>query len=298
MADLYPNPEINWHRERAVGHALERVALDAVRDRIGEVSEEVTLLSGGLANDSFRIGNDKVLRIYRRDPESLSREYALLGRSWGRFRVPAILERGEDFLLLEFIPHRSLESRAEHGRATGLALAEIHEQSFDVCGMFGASICIESPWEDFTAAIEDYVRAAAVECEDTLFDQVVEFVGDQKPRLREAIQTPVLLHGDFKPSNLHWTDDDRLLVLDWEFAYAGPAWMDIGQLVRFGCPEPFRSSFEESYVAAGGVLLPDWESCARIFDLVNLVGLARKAPTGSTRNEVCRRRIASTLEES
>ena len=85
--------------------------------------------------------------------------------------------------------------------------------------------------------------------------------------------SPVLLHGDFKPSNVCWGNDDRLLVLDWEFSYAGPGLMDIGQLCRWGIAQPFRRSFETNYIKSGGRLPKNWEQRSSSFDLVNLVVL-------------------------
>ena len=93
------------------------------------------------------------------------------------------------------------------------------------------------------------------------------------PALRAAAGAPVLLHGDFKPSNLHWTSRDELLVLDWEFAYAGSNLSDIGQILRWRPPDAFVQGFAESYSANGGHLVADWCRWAATFDLVNLAGL-------------------------
>jgi aminoglycoside phosphotransferase (APT) family kinase protein len=85
----------------------------------------------------------------------------------------------------------------------------------------------------------------------------------------------VLLHADFKPSNLHWATDDRLLVLDWEFAYAGTVLSDVGQLLRWEPPSSFTEAFAVTYRTHGGELVEDWQLWAAAFDLVNLAGLLR-----------------------
>ena len=60
------NPERSWTHVTA---PLERAEVET---RIGDTSEELTLLSGGLANRNVRVGRDRVLRILR-DPRSSER---------------------------------------------------------------------------------------------------------------------------------------------------------------------------------------------------------------------------------
>jgi aminoglycoside phosphotransferase (APT) family kinase protein len=124
---------------------------------------------------------------------------------------------------------------------------------------------------------------------------------DRIPALRAVAGPPVLLHGDFKPSNLHWTHRSELLVLDWEFAYAGSALSDIGQILRWGPPQIFIDAFGETYSAKGGHLVADWRRWAAMFDLVNLAGLLVKTHPSSTdashatRVPDVQRRVEATL---
>ena len=84
-------------------------------------------------------------------------------------------------------------------------------------------------------------------------------------------------------------------MLDWEFAYAGPALMDIGQLLRWNPPAPFVSGFIASYRRHGGVLPEGWERSSEISDLVNLVGLLAGAAPDSRQFCDVLRRIERTL---
>lgn len=77
--------------------------------------------------------------------------------------------------------------------------------------------------------------------------------------------SPVLLHGDFKPFKLRWGNDDRLLVLDWEFSYAGPGLMEIGELCRWGIVQPFRRSFETSYIKKWWVPAEELGTVVKLF---------------------------------
>ena len=296
MANAFPNPELLWHAE----HELAEADYDEVLKRVSDFKGTVAPLSGGLANHSFLLNDDRVLRIYRRDKRTLVRERQLLTREWQHCRVPQIYDGGDDYLLLEFVPHGPLQNSIEHGSAAGSALAEIHSFRFDAHGEFGDSLQVEQPWEDFPTAIVDYIQSSELKTavDQELVRRLVHFVSDRTHLLRKSCQQAVLLHGDFKPSNLHWTCDDRLLVLDWEFTYAGPSLMDIGQLFRFDFPEPFRTTFVDSYQNGDGSLPADWESRCRIFDLVNLVGLLAKSEPMSHRADDCRRRIELTLRNS
>lgn len=293
MVDRFPNLETGWHAE----HESAPVELEEIAKRMPSFEGDVVSLSGGLANDTFRLGDDRVLRIYRRDPLALSREYELLSRPWQHFRVPRILDRGDDFLVLEFVPHGPLCNTSEQGHAVGTALGEIHQTVFDTCGIFGSQITLAEPWPDFASEVEKYISSYVERAEShrPMIEVAVQFVSDRKASLQQICSRAVLLHGDFKPSNLHWTAENSLLVLDWEFTYAGPALMDIGQLFRFGSPGPFRQHFVDGYKQLGGQLNEDWDTTCQVLDLVNLVGLLQKSEPNSRRADDCRQLIQKTL---
>jgi hypothetical protein len=286
------NPEPTW--ERAENISVLSV-LDVER-RLGKVDSELQLLSGGQANLNIRVGADRVLRIYRRDPATLRKEVELLTRPWASFQVPALLERGDDFLLIEFVAHTPLTGSAAHGEWAGRALAEIHSHAYSSSGFFGRGMSIVERLDDFIEGLSRYVREQFEHLEHPHVGQaVMQLLEAQADAMRAVAMGAVLLHGDFKPANVHASSTGRLLVLDWEFAYAGPRLMDIGQLVRWGCPEPFRQAFAASYRAAGGVLPDDWERWAGAFDLCNLVGLLQRATPGSRRERDLNARIQQTL---
>lgn len=291
------NPEADW--ERSV--ATQFIERGEVERRIGAITAPLEVLDGGHANLNVRVGSDRILRISRRDPRALSREKALLSRPWSSFRVPRLLADGEDFLLLEYVPHCPLSDTPAHGTAAGRALAEIHSTAYPVSGHFGVELEVADPLPDFPAALADHVDerlltvsgGAAGELRRLarrLFDR-------ELPGLRAAAGSPVLLHGDFKSSNLHWASDDTLLVLDWEFAFAGPALMDLGQLTRWRPSPAFCEAAASAYRAAGGTLVPAWRRWAQILDLGNLAGLLAAAAPGSRRATELMARIRKTLNE-
>ncbi|MCY1021673.1 phosphotransferase family protein [Pyxidicoccus sp. MSG2] len=290
-----PNPERDWERKAEL-RALDR---EEILQRIGPTDEPCELLSGGHANVNMRIGTGRVLRVYRRDTGTLRKEQALLGLGWKSFRVPAVLASGEDFLLLEYVPHAPLQGSAAHGEALGLALAEVHARGFSEAGLLGPTLDVVTPFHDVFAAFHDHLRSQLDALEPTLRSELYTplsgFIERHAESLRAWAGGAVLLHGDFKASNLHDTKTGLPLVLDWEFAYAGPALLDVGQLLRWAPPEPFVEAFAASYQEHGGHLPEDWRRQAEVLDLFNLVGLLARAAPGSKRAVDVRRRILTTL---
>lgn len=293
MADL-PDPEKAWERP-AASRRLERAEVEA---RIGATRQPLELLGGGLANTNIRVGADRVLRLYRRDPAAAALEAALLSRPWRGFRVPAVLERGDDFLVLEYVPHTGVQAGPAQGAAVGRALAEIHGLSFSTGGLLDASLRVAEPFADLVDALRAHLvaqmEAAAAQLGE-LEPAVLEAFDRRGDSLRSCLGQPVLVHGDFKPSNLRWSAAGKLLVLDWEFAYAGAALSDIGQLLRWQPPRAFVDAFAGGYRGAGGRLPAGWPELAAVCDLVNLAGLLTRAEPGSRRSRDVLARIRDTL---
>jgi len=258
--------------------------------------------AGASSNTHVRVGPDRVLRTYRRDPSVVGKEAALLRLPWQSFVVPAVIEEGADWLVLQYVPHGALRDSAQSGEHVGRALAEIHRRRFERAGFLGADLTVAQPFDDVIDSFSEYARSelerAATRCGVDLRVRLASFLSAHAAAMGSMTRSPVLLHGDFKASNLHWTADARLLVLDWEFAYAGPALMDIGQVLRWDPSPAFVSAFAESYQRHGGELAAGWPRWAQAFDLFNLAGLLGGAPHGSQRAADVRQRIERTLENA
>jgi hypothetical protein len=264
MADEpLPEPEAGWDPPppaRTVDRA-------EVERRIGPCAGPLEVLGGGRNNLNVRVG-ERVLRIYRHDPGAAAKEAALLGRAWDSFTVPEVLGRGDDFLVLRHIAHDRLRASAEHGAAVGRALAEIHGVHYDAAGFLDGALQVVRPLP--------------------ALDPLAAF-GVPVDELRARLGPPVLVHGDFRSGNLGWAAG-RLLVLDWEIAFAGSALFDLGPLVRWWPPAPFVDAFVASY----GRLSDDWRRWADALDLLNLVSKRARAWAGTRRAHDLDRRIAAT----
>jgi fructosamine-3-kinase len=278
VASPLPNPESEWSQDDILG-----VTRDEIVERIGSLDAPIQIFSGGHANSNVRIGGDRVLRIYRRDETSIEKEKRLLETEWASFRSPKVLEQGSDFLLMEFVPHEPLLGSREHGAAIGRALVEIHATAFEQCGFLAEDAGhVEQPFDGFVDAALGHLHAM-----DGLAPEIRDPVSSELESCRQELESlaasPVLLHGDFKVSNLHWAADGRPLVLDWEFAWSGPALADVGQLFRWEPPADFRLGFMSAYRAAGGELPDDWLTWASRLDLINMIGLLERAEPGTRR---------------
>jgi fructosamine-3-kinase len=291
------NPECLWERPNDA-EVFDRFEVES---RIGQVSEPVELLSGGLANLNLRIGAGRVLRVYRRDPLALALEETLLCRPWKFVRTPEVLASGEDFLVLEYVPHDPLSDEVEQAEAVGRALAEIHALRFPRAGLLNATLDVGMPYPDVIGIFSDYaltqLDSAPSSVASEMRGRVEALLVAHTDAMRHLARSSVLLHGDFKASNLEWTKRGRLLVLDWEFAYSGPSLMDIGQLFRWGASPSFVEGFAQSYRAHGGALPEDWQRWAAAFDLFNLAGLLAGSAPGSRRATDVARRIDETLAD-
>jgi len=284
MAKLL-NPEELWMPSGQVS-VISRLEVEKC---IGPTTEPLQLLSGGHANVNIRIGNDQVLRLYRRDGAIAGKEAALLQKSRKSFVVPEVIGSGDGFLWMKYMVHSLLEDNAEIGAALGKALAEIHSHSYKTAGFIGADLQIEERMENFVTDMWDYLCSfmdmpPKRVLPSSLLDEVIEFFDSKIEGLQDAAGLPVLLHGDFKVSNLYWSDQGKPLVLDWEFAYAGSALVDLGQLFRWETSLAFEEAFQRAYQDSGGRLAAQWKYWVGVLDLINLVGMLYKSTPDSQKS--------------
>lgn len=276
-----------------------------MRLRLGPVAEPVTPLGGGLANLVLRVGEHRVLRIYQRDVAQLGLEASLLARPWRTFRVPEVLARGADFLVLEHVPHGPLPDSAASGAAVGAALAEIHGNEAPAHGHIDEALRAIEPWPDFTEALLGFARQTLADAEAAPSRAhrpalaTLRAAGDALERRHGELEAmagpPLLQHGDFKVSNLHLASDGALLVLDWEFAFAGPSLCDVGQLMRWRPCPAFEVAFAAAYRQGGGALPDGWQHAAALVDLGNLMALLARATGDPRRVADLRKRIRTML---
>ncbi len=235
-------------------------------------------LEGGLRSSGFRVGDDLVLRVASSPEQDLEREAALHERMAGRVRVPRVRGRAPGALLLEHVPHAELPDTAAAGGAAGRAAARIHAFGYERSGFLDAHLDVVDPFPDALTGLLGWTTSC-------LAGPAGRTLGPRVARVRDAWQEahaalvraterPVLLHADFKPANVKWLPGEGdVVVFDWEFSWAGPALMDVGQMFRWGASAEFTSAFASAYRAEGGTMSEGWARTAALLDLFNLVGL-------------------------
>lgn len=259
-----------------------------------------TPLAGGLRSLNLR-SDDLVLRVAVDDRGALAKERALLDRLRGVVRVPRVLDASDEALLLEYVAHAPLPATEAAGRRAGEAAAKIHAIDFDRAGFLDASLQITEPFPSALTGLRAWAdglldgdagarlgprRVAAIR-------QLWEAHADA---LAAATSRPVLVHSDYKPTNVRWLPgEDEVLVLDWEFAWSGPGLLDVGMMLRWRPPPPFARGFAAGLQAGGEALPRGWQRLAERLDLFNLVGLVDGAE-GRRREDVVAR-IDATLDD-
>jgi aminoglycoside phosphotransferase (APT) family kinase protein len=265
---------------------------------------DVQALDGGLMNRNYRVrlagSREKfVLRILDRDAMACAKEAAVLALVRDDVPVPGVLyveANGADgfppFLVLEFIDGialRDLKRRgdlrpiAQAAYDAGRVLAQLARHHFDRSGLLTSTLTIDSGvFEGMTTSgvIDHFLRSPVLRrrADAELIRQVKDWARASEERFGDS-GGATLAHGDFNSANmLVREENDRWVVaaiLDWEFAFAGSVWCDVGNMLRYERAD--RPRFEPHFsrgVVDGGLMLPDdWRQRARLADLPALCEL-------------------------
>lgn len=298
-----------WGRGTATLAVPPEALAALVRDLFGAGLEDTALLSGGLANTNLRLDLDRaphrvVLRLAQRDPVAMIREAALLRRLHGVVPVAPLLHAepdpdrlGAPFLILGFVEGVMLEdalsgadegTTAALGHASGAALAAVHAVTFDRAGFLDAGLEVVTPLDMGGAGLVAFAGS------QTALPQVAERLGASRIAALDAcLETwaaaldawdgpPCLVHADANGSNIMvrraGADWIVAALLDWEFAFAGTPFFDLGNATRppAGDRPAWIVGIAEGYRAAGGRLPADWPALARLADLTAWLDFASR----------------------
>jgi aminoglycoside phosphotransferase (APT) family kinase protein len=266
---------------------------------------EVRSLQGGIMNWNYGIrlsGSAErfVLRFYDRMPASCAKEVRLLALVADALPVPRVMMAMPagaagypPFCVLEFIDGISLRELRRRGDTQGVAeachdagrlLPRLMRHRFDRAGLLSSDLDIhDGPFAG--AAIRDVVEHLAAapsfrrRIDSTLRQRLLAFTDESASIATDAGATASLTHGDFNSPNIlvHQTNGrwSVAAILDWEFAFAGSTWCDVGNMLRYERPgQPrYEPSFSRGLVDGGLVLSDDWFRRARLADLPALCEL-------------------------
>lgn len=267
-------------------------------------------LSGGLANTNMRLDLDRapgrvVLRLAQRDPAALGREAALLRLAASR-GIPAApllhvetdaTRLGAPFLVLGFVDGVMLESAlagadestiADLGYAVGELLAAVHRVGFERAGFLDVDLAVATPIDAGGEGLKGYAAAMAAHplvaerLGAARLARLAAVLDAQAGRLDAWNGGPCLAHADANGSNILVKPEAGFwrvaALLDWEFAFAGSPFFDLGNAIRppVGENPLWLTGIDAGYRASGGALPADWPELARLADLTAWLDFASR----------------------
>jgi aminoglycoside phosphotransferase (APT) family kinase protein len=262
-------------------------------------------LAGGIMNWNYRIRLSSsvewfVLRFYDRSPESCAKEVKTLDLVRDDVPVPRVLfaEPGgaggyPAFCVLEFIEGISLRELRRRGDAKALAdasydagrlLPRLQRHRFDRAGRLSPTLAVEN--DAFAGAslvdvVDHFARSPvfAGRLDAALRDQLRSFVRATEPLHGSPTEIASLTHGDFNSPNILVRPEGSrwgvAAILDWEFAFSGSIFSDIGNMLRYERPgqSRYEPHFSRGLLEGGWEPTSDWFLRARLADLPALCEL-------------------------
>lgn len=287
--------ETEWERTGDLGklrlEEAPRILADTFPDRR---VVDIGWVSAGKVNTNGRVrfasGPDALLRFHEGDPESCVREQALRDLVRNRVAVQTTLASNseQNYSILEWIEGITLDdlfvkkTGHEPAEQIGKVLAAIHSFPFPEPGFLGQKLEIVTPLGEFCSACSDHSLEcltqpiAVARLGSQLSTEAARCIDENRGLLDPYRGQSHLIHSDFKGANVlvrEAADGWNLAaVIDWEFACAGAALIDFGNLLRHEgeMPVGFGEAVADSYCAAGGFLAPGWRQAAKLIDLTSL----------------------------
>ncbi len=255
--------------------------LERLRASLGPIGAGPTELDGGITNRNFRVtlgGDEYVVRRPGKDTELLGidREAERLATEAAALLgiAPAVAAAFEDCLVTSFIACAPLDARGVAAHAEGLAgvLRKVHDSMLRLPTSFRVPALLE----DYAAVVATrggrlpaaYARAVARAAQiDAALGPV-----QARPCHNDLLAGNIILAGD----------EERLMLVDWEYAGMGDPRFDLGNLsVNNG----FDDGDDERLLGAyhGG---PPSDAQRAALKLMRVLSDAREAAWGVVQGEV------------
>ncbi len=300
----------NWERYRPhqilSRHEMQTLIAPVCTDSIRDLS----IFSDGCANTNYKIEFTSepslVMRIYTREASALCRERDIHHLVEGKIPTAkmlfsdesrtniaypfAVFSYVEGILLRDLIFAGDIEAVSSCYFEAGRQLAFLSTMSFPQGGFFENGLAVRpfSKEEAYLNLALSLLKSSTLKRDfgQELIKRLHEFIRNAEQFLPKN-SFANLSHGDFDPSNIKvlkvngsWQISG---VLDWEFAFAGTYFLDIGQMLRYShkLPLSYENAFIDGIRQEGLELLPSWKRCAKLMDLLCLLQLAQSNPKHS-----------------
>lgn len=278
---------------------------------LSKTPRSISPLTGGYSTVNCEVitasGEHAVMRWRPGDARTLDVELAVAAHASDRVTVPRVIERGTDWALLSWVEgariDRLLEDSSNQVRwthvtyACGQAVAALHEIRFDTSGFLSRTCQVA---EELGSAGSGLRGSMQTWLDDEAIRQrlgegrtrgVDELLSGHEPLWialdRDGAR---LVHSDFNTKNLiarHEHDAWHVTLLDWEYAFAGSRFMDLGNFLRFESERPdAAAAFIQGYREQAP--LPDaWRAMAHLCDLCSMISMmTREDLSARTRETV------------
>ncbi|TNJ39144.1 phosphotransferase family protein [Phaeobacter sp. B1627] len=253
-------------------------------------------LKGGFSHEAWLVRcSDERGVVVRFGDASSAIEAAVLSLAKTVVPVPNVLSFGDDFTVLSFVEGQTLEEvLVTHGpredfkklaTQLGQMVAAIGSIQFERPGFFESDTLIpssEDPWsQQLVTFCADQLASSDrfSSSESSAWMRLCE----QNAEALEAVDlVSRFVHSDMNPKNIIV---DRInnewqiaALIDWEFAYSGCPFADVGNFFRFPSDYPagFLAAFINGFELASPQLTDQWKRQARILDMFSLSALAAK----------------------
>lgn len=269
------------------------------------ISDEIVAIkpmTEGCANTNYKISFKRhipvVFRIYTRDSRAMGREADIFRVVHEHVPVPSIIALDDtkkhinySFGIFTYIRGISMRELVLAGDEkiisaccidAGRYLAALSNIRFPKQGFFEENLKIKYFMNNyinyFMAQLED--RNIKRELGKNIINKLQKLIYENEKYLPDINQAN-LTHGDYDPANIkvgkiknRW---GVVGILDWEFAFSGSYYFDIGTMLRFShkLPKYYERSFITGLEQHGLKLPQDWRKYARLIDLLSLLQLLR-----------------------
>jgi len=293
----------NWERYSAHVDLELEIVQSLVKPYSSGIVKNFKLLSEGCANTNYKIefsGTHPplVLRIYVREKSALAREIYIHDLVENLIPVPdifyhdtsckviehpyALMQWVDGILMRDLILNNEKDGIASTAFEAGIYLYHISQIKYDQGGFFQADGSIRAFNEDekYLAYVNMLLNNDTViqSLEKARIKKLNELITNNQSDL-PLINDANLTHGDYDPANILVVKKSDIwqiaAVLDWEFAFSGTYFLDIGMMLRFShkITPTFEQRFIKGFKDEGGKLPETWKKSAKMMDLLCLLQL-------------------------
>ena len=297
-----------WERSSKSSMHIEYETLNSMISQVfrGKRLTKVERTQTGLSNGTYKVEIEGTttpyfLRIFAGGSDVASKEKAIAERLRGVVPVAdyiyldtsrklveydwAIIEWKEGVLLRDLLQRGEERQIAEVAESVGSVLARIHSHTFDCPGFLAGDLTIANPFNmdenEYYSFISESLDNGATGhwLGEEATEKVRTFCESHRSLLSEIHEPPVLVHSDFNGLNLLVIERpdgfEVSAVLDWEFAFSGRRYVDIGNMLRYEHDNSmFERHFIKAYRGSGGFLDENWVLLSKLEDLIALLFIA------------------------